>query len=189
MCLLSTAKVRLGIASENIQTCLWLHVALPSDVPLRMFVLFLAENPQADIATALATLLNCSSTKPGTSWRVGVGRVTAEDKAKAQDAAAAAVVAAAAQKRIVLRQASHQQQAKPAVMTVRQQHFGGFGALRDRRCARVTIAQLVRVHFEPVVVPCLPCRLPCLVMTPCRSRHWQLVQMWPSSLSCGAQTC
>lgn len=70
------------------------------------------------MSTALAALLNCTSTKPGTSWRVGVGRVTAEDKAKAQDAAAAAVVAAAAQKRIVLRQASDHQQAKPAVMTV-----------------------------------------------------------------------
>lgn len=181
--------MRPGITSQNIHNCLWLDDALPTDVRLRVFVLFPAENPQADIATALAALLNCSSTLPGTSWRVGVGCVTAEDKTKAHDAAAAAVVAAAAQKRIILRQASHQQQAKPAVMTVRQQHFGGFGALRERRCSRVKQAQLVRVHLEPVVVPCLPCRSLCLVMTPCQSRHWQLVQMWPSSLSCGAQTC
>jgi hypothetical protein len=78
----------------------------------------LADDTGADMATALAALLNCATAKPGTSWRVGVGRVTAEDKARAQDAAAAAVLAAAAQKRIVLRQANDHQEAKPAVMTV-----------------------------------------------------------------------
>lgn len=72
------------------------------------------------MSTALAALVNCTAAKPGTSWRVGVGHVTAADQAKVQDKVAAAAAAAAAEKRIMLRQASSKVKTKPAVMTVRK---------------------------------------------------------------------
>jgi hypothetical protein len=72
------------------------------------------------MSTALAALVNCTAAKPGTSWHVGVGHVTAADQAKVQDKVAAAAAAAAAEKRIMLRQASSKVKTKPAVMTVRE---------------------------------------------------------------------
>jgi hypothetical protein len=77
-----------------------------------------AGSPGADVSAALAALINSVTARPSTSWRVGVGCVTADDQAKVQEAAAAAAATAAAAKRIVLHHASTKTKAKPAVMTV-----------------------------------------------------------------------
>lgn len=83
-----------------------------------LLVAWLAGVPGADVALGLAALMNAVTNHPGSSWRVGVGAVTADEQAKLQEAAAAAAAAAAAEKLILLRQGNTKSKCKPAVMTV-----------------------------------------------------------------------
>jgi hypothetical protein len=78
---------------------------------------FAGENSKADMPTALAALMSFTMSRPGSSWRVGVGDVHADQQVTAEDAAAAEE---AKQKRIMLAGSMQRKsKLKPAIMMVR----------------------------------------------------------------------